>query len=307
MASIDCGPLALPATSRGTTEQHEDTTEQHKHHFLDPSCRICMGGRETQEGHRGDWKPLYEQPASFLATRRMGDDAFQRAPSLVPMSSPEMPQTKEKPPTEPKDRLQMPAGSTKALPSQPPWEGSLDMFSIKQFRVKAQLVSGHSFWLIRDVCVVRLCPQGSRDTQNCHLLYSYLNNKQCHGLAAVEEVGVVLLPLPAFQPLPSRLRPLGGPGLEATHASLLLALLLPKAGLLATAESSPLWGKLLGTDTGEKAKGLGLGGPASDSLHQAVPLCISACAVCDSQSPCGRLCPLSVDPGPCVWPWVSES
>lgn len=51
--SIDCGPLALPATSRGTTEQHEDTTEQHKHHFLDPSCRICMGGRETQEGHRG--------------------------------------------------------------------------------------------------------------------------------------------------------------------------------------------------------------------------------------------------------------
>lgn len=43
----------------------------------------------------------------------------------------------------------MPAGSTKALPSQPPWEGSLDMFSIKQFRVKAQLVSGHSFCLIR--------------------------------------------------------------------------------------------------------------------------------------------------------------
>lgn len=60
--------------------------------------------------------------------------------------------------------------------------------------------------------MVRLCPQGSRDTQNCHLLYSYLNDKQCHGLAAVEQVGVVLLPLPAFQPLPSRLRPLGGPG-----------------------------------------------------------------------------------------------
>ncbi|KAB0407585.1 hypothetical protein E2I00_009876, partial [Balaenoptera physalus] len=230
MVSIDGDPLALPATSKGTTEQHEDTTEQHEHHFLDPSCRICM-----------DWKPLCEQPASFIATRRMGDDAFQRAPSLVPMSSPEMPQTKEKPPTEPKDRLQMPAGSTKALPSQPPWEGSLDMFSIKRFQVKAQLVSGHSFRLIRalpqvirsagcippsavwdflasicpaeakDVCVVRLCPQGSRDTQNCHLLYSYLNDKQRHGLAAVEQVGVVLLPLPAFQPLPSRLRPLGGP------------------------------------------------------------------------------------------------
>ncbi|KAJ8781045.1 hypothetical protein J1605_001088 [Eschrichtius robustus] len=263
MVSIDGDPLALPAMSKGTTEQHEDTTEQHEHHFLDPSCRICM-----------DWKPLCEQPASFIATRRMGDDDFQRAPSLVPMSSPEVPQTKEKPPTDPKDRLQMPAGSTKALPSQPPWEGSLDMFSIKRFQVKAQLVSGHSFRLIRalpqvirsagcippsavwdflasicpaeakDVCVVRLCPQGSRDTQNCHLLYSYLNDKQRHGLAAVEQVGVVLLPLPAFQPLPSRLRPLGGPGLEATHSSLLLAVLLPKAGLLDTAESSPFGGKV---------------------------------------------------------------
>lgn len=65
--------------------------------------------------------------------------------------------------------------------------------------------------------MARLCPQGARDTQNCHLLYSYLNNKQCHGLAAVEHVRVVLLPLPAFQPLPTRLRLLGGPG-ENTDA-----------------------------------------------------------------------------------------
>lgn len=43
MVSIDSSPLALPATSKDTTEQYEDTTEQHEHHFLDPSCRICMG------------------------------------------------------------------------------------------------------------------------------------------------------------------------------------------------------------------------------------------------------------------------
>lgn len=60
--------------------------------------------------------------------------------------------------------------------------------------------------------MVRLCPLGARDTQNCRLLYSYLNNKQRHGLVAVAHVEVVLLPLPAFQPLPTRLRPLGGPG-----------------------------------------------------------------------------------------------
>lgn len=45
-------------------------------------------------------------------------------------------------------RLQVSTGPTKALPSQPPWEGTLDMFSIKRFRAKAQLVSGHSCQLI---------------------------------------------------------------------------------------------------------------------------------------------------------------
>lgn len=48
----------------------------------------------------------------------------------------------------PPSRLQMSAGLTKALSSQPPWEGALHMFSIKQFRVKAQLVSGLSCQLI---------------------------------------------------------------------------------------------------------------------------------------------------------------
>lgn len=48
--SIDCSTLALPTPSKATTEQDkatteqdEDTTEQHEHHFLDPSCRICIG------------------------------------------------------------------------------------------------------------------------------------------------------------------------------------------------------------------------------------------------------------------------
>ncbi|XP_037683809.1 SPOC domain-containing protein 1-like [Choloepus didactylus] len=254
--SLDCSPLALPAAS-------EDTTEQHEHHFLDPDCQICT-----------DWEPLSEQPGSFKHARKQGDNVFQGSPSPAPEFSPTMPPNREKPPTEPQDRPQTLAGPTKALPSQPPWEGALDMFSIKRFRVKAQLVSGHNCQLIqtlpevirsagcispntvwellasicpaeaKDVSVVRLCPQGARDTQNCRLLYSYLNNKQRHSLAAVEHVGVVLLPLPAFQPLPARLRPLGGPGLEVTHSSLLLAVLLPKAGLPDTAGSSSWLGKV---------------------------------------------------------------
>ncbi|XFF97401.1 hypothetical protein AB1E19_001026 [Capra hircus] len=261
MVPIDGGPLALPAASRGSTEQHE-------HRSLDPSCRVCT-----------DWKPSREQPGSLKAAGRMRDDAFQRAPSQVPVSFSDMPQNKEKPLAARKDRvppsrLQMPAGPTKALPSQVPWEGSLDMFCIKRFRVRAQLASGHSCRLIqalpqvirsasciapdavwdflasicpaeaKDVCVVRLCPRSSRDAQSCHLLYSYLNIKQRHALAAMGQVKLVLLPLPAFQPLPSRLRSLGGPGLEATHSSLLLAVLLPQTGLPAMAGSGALRGKV---------------------------------------------------------------
>ncbi|XP_045046314.2 SPOC domain-containing protein 1 isoform X2 [Desmodus rotundus] len=270
MVSDERSPLALPATSKGPTERQEGPTdwqenraEQHGHHFLDLSCHLCK-----------DWKSLCELPGFSKANRRVEDNVLQTAPSPASVSSSEMPQLGEKPSMEPQDRLQMSAGLTKALSSQPPWEGALHMFSIKQFRVKAQLVSGLSCQLItalpqvicsagcippntiwdllasicpakaKDFCVVRLSPQGARDTQNCRLLYSYLNNKQCHGLAAVEQVMVVLLPLPAFQPLPARLRSLGGPGLETTHSSLLLAVLFPKAGLPDTAEFSPLLGKV---------------------------------------------------------------
>ncbi|XP_036917313.1 SPOC domain-containing protein 1 [Sturnira hondurensis] len=268
--SIDCRPLALPATSKepteqqeGPTEQQESLTERHEHSFSDLSSHLYK-----------DWKSLCELRGFSEANRRVEDNVLQRALSPASVSSSETPQLGEKPSMEPQDRLQMPVGPIKALSSPPPWEGALHMFSIKQFRVKAQLVSGLSCQLItalpqvicsagcippntiwdllasicpakaKDFCVVRLCPQGARDAQNCRLLYSYLNNKQCHGLADVEHVVVVLLPLPAFQPLPTRLRSLGGPGLETTHSSLLLAVLFPKAGLPDTAEFSPLLGKV---------------------------------------------------------------
>ncbi|XP_006158185.1 SPOC domain-containing protein 1 [Tupaia chinensis] len=249
-----CSPLALPAVPG-------DTTEQHERHFLDPGCRICT-----------DWEPSRGPPGSFRDTRSREDCVFQRAPSPAPVSSPEKPKARETPLPQP--QIQMPAEPTKAPPSPPLWEGSLDMFSIKRFRVKAQLVSGHSCRLAqalpevirsagcippsavwdllasicpaeaKDTCVLQLRPHGARDTQNCRLLYSYLNSKQRHGLAAVGHVGMVLLPLPAFQPLPARLRPLGGPGLEPTHSSLLLALLLPKERLPDTPGTSPSWGKV---------------------------------------------------------------
>lgn len=56
---------------------------------------------------------------------------------------------------------------------------------------------------------------------------------------------VVLLPLPAFQPLPARLRPLGGPGeladAHAGPASLRLVALSP----VSLWRQAPLWRELL--------------------------------------------------------------
>ncbi|XP_052574012.1 SPOC domain-containing protein 1 isoform X2 [Peromyscus californicus insignis] len=209
----------------------EDTTDQHQHHIWDSNCHICK-----------DWKSSAELPGLSRAIMNKEEDVIWKAPSPAPVSSPEMLTAGETPSKEPQDRLQMPAGPKNVPPSPPPWEGSLDMFSIKRFRVKAQLVSGHSCQLVqalpevirsagclrpkdlwdlldlmcparaKDICVVRLCPHGSRDIQNYRMLYSYLNNKQRHCLVIVQHVKVVLLPLPAFQPLPARLRPLGGPG-----------------------------------------------------------------------------------------------
>lgn len=51
-----------------------------------------------------DWKPPGELPASSIATRRVEDSVFQRAPNPAPVSSPEMPQIGEKPPIEPQNR-----------------------------------------------------------------------------------------------------------------------------------------------------------------------------------------------------------
>ncbi|KAK7808804.1 hypothetical protein U0070_018726, partial [Myodes glareolus] len=235
----------------------EDTTDQHQHHFWDSNCHICKGRKEGRRGinssclephvgvsHSMDWKSSTKLPDSSRAIMNKEENAIQNAPSLAPVSSPEMLKAGETSSKEPQDGLQIPAEPKDVPPSPPPWEGSLDMFSIKPFWAKAQLISGHSCQLLQDICVARLCPHGSQDIHNYRVLYSYLNNKQRHCLATVQHVKMVLLPLPAFQPLPARLRPLGGPGLETTHPSLLLAVLFPKDGLPDIAMSSPLWNKV---------------------------------------------------------------
>nr|XP_021491980.1 SPOC domain-containing protein 1 [Meriones unguiculatus] len=276
MMPRECSPRSLRTPL-------EDTTDQHQHHFWDTNCAICKAGKDVSgnqpepdagSSHSMGRESSIELPGFPGAMRDTEENVIQKAPSPAPVSSPEMLKAGETPPKEPQERLQVPPGPRDALPNPPPWEGSLDMFSIKHFRAKAQLISGHSCQLVqalpqvirsagclpankvwglldlvcparaKDICAVRLCPHGSRDIHSCRLLYSYLNNKQCHCLASVEPMRMVVLPLPAFQPLPARLRPLGGPGLEATHTSLLLAVLFPKDGIPDEAMSIRVWKKV---------------------------------------------------------------
>lgn len=76
MVSIDGSPLALPATSEDTTKQREDTTEQHEHHFLDPSCHICMGGGwGAQDRCRGGGQAGAERGLSRNRTLWPGEKA----------------------------------------------------------------------------------------------------------------------------------------------------------------------------------------------------------------------------------------
>nr|XP_020838674.1 LOW QUALITY PROTEIN: SPOC domain-containing protein 1 [Phascolarctos cinereus] len=287
-----------PQPGAAESQSGRDTTEQHESHFLDPDCRVCMGW-EAPRGGRG-----FNAPRSTPLSRSRVTSNPQKLPSpaslpRVDTSLPGMSKSRTGTQTQPQDRPELASClrqvlKPKALQGQPLWEGALEMFSIKRFTTKAFLVHGYSSQLIqalpkviysagcvlpeavwdyldsiwpseaKDVSVVRLCPRGARDAQNYNMLYSYLNNKQRYGMVASEHLDMFLVPLPAFQPVPPKLRPLGGPeieggpwslsvrgqpctfgpdelversavpwektasGLEVTHCSLVLGLILPK-------------------------------------------------------------------------------
>lgn len=61
MVPIDGGPLALPAASRGSTEQHE-------HRSLDPSCRVCTGRGRHRRGTGAAGRPglVWAEAATWI-------------------------------------------------------------------------------------------------------------------------------------------------------------------------------------------------------------------------------------------------
>ncbi|KAK9394830.1 SPOC domain-containing protein 1 [Crotalus adamanteus] len=142
------------------------------------------------------------------------------------------------------------------------WNGLIQMFSVKQFVAKAYPVSGFgshlcqalptvlqsqgcilpkdvwayvdSIWPRKreEMGVIRFRPSLSRDFSSYHTLYTYLNNRQRYGIAESNQMEIFLVPLPAYQLVPSQFHPVGGPGLHRCHPALLLGLILPKRTLL---------------------------------------------------------------------------
>ncbi|ETE70624.1 PHD finger protein 3, partial [Ophiophagus hannah] len=81
---------------------------------------------------------------------------------------------------------------------------------------------------IIEMGVIRFSPSLSRDFSSYHTLYNYLNNRQRYGIVESSQMEIFLVPLPAYQLVPSQFHPVGGPGLDRCHPALLLGLILPK-------------------------------------------------------------------------------
>ncbi|XP_048357293.1 uncharacterized protein LOC125435200 [Sphaerodactylus townsendi] len=138
------------------------------------------------------------------------------------------------------------------------WRGVIQMFSLKPFAAKAYPVSGFSYHLFqavpdllqsrgfilpeevwayldsvwpantKEMALIKFHPSSTKGCSPYSMLYSYLNNRQRYGIVDSDQMEMFMVPLAAYQPVPSKLHPLGGPGLDPCHPSLLLGLILPK-------------------------------------------------------------------------------
>ncbi|XP_019403343.1 PREDICTED: SPOC domain-containing protein 1 isoform X2 [Crocodylus porosus] len=239
----------IPQSAR---ESEKDTTDQHKSHLLDLDCYICT----AQPGPDG--KEGFNPPRNKSRSQKKEAMLFRKLHSARVCSARGSQHSENKRPVSPgilrkEPRLQKPLDKSTVL-----WEGSIQMFSIKPFSAKAYLVSGYGSHLVQalpaqiqsrgcilpenvwdfldiiwpaeaKMSVIRFCPAVAQAMGTYDMLYTYLNNKQRYGIVDSKQMEMFLVPLPAFQPVPAKFHPQGGPGLEANHSSLLLGLILPKA------------------------------------------------------------------------------
>ncbi|XP_064154606.1 death-inducer obliterator 1 isoform X1 [Anguilla rostrata] len=137
------------------------------------------------------------------------------------------------------------------------WKGFINMHSVAKFVIKAYLVSGSSgslkedlpdtiqiggrispdtVWdyvakiktsLTKELCLIRFHPATEEEEVAYISLFSYFNSRGRFGVVANNSRRIkdlYLIPLGAKAPIPSKLVPIEGPGLEKNHPNLLLGL-----------------------------------------------------------------------------------
>ncbi|XP_069616259.1 SPOC domain-containing protein 1 [Ranitomeya imitator] len=234
---------SLSSDINNINESKTDTTAHHKTHLLDLNCLICMGKiKPSDMNNMGQWAKI-KSPITNAKEKSYGQklQTSEAAETIDCMENDVLGSKSENA-----------SSSETAI-----WKGFIQMFAIKSFKVKAMQVSGYSAHLCqklpksittkgvicqesvweyvdliwpastKDMCLLRFCPQTSSDAVFYSRLYSYLNRKLRYAIINTSNMEAFIIPLPACQPIPAKLHPLGGPGLEDEHPHLLLALLLP--------------------------------------------------------------------------------
>ncbi|XP_023693895.2 death-inducer obliterator 1-like isoform X1 [Paramormyrops kingsleyae] len=139
------------------------------------------------------------------------------------------------------------------------WKGSVNMHTVTKFAAKAFLVSGSfeyleknlpcsiqingrispsTVWdyvgrlkasLSKDLCLIRFCASVGEEERAYVSLFSYLSSRGRFGVVANNNSHIkdlYIITLNAKAPIPSKLLPFEGPGLESSHPDLLLGLVI---------------------------------------------------------------------------------
>ncbi|XP_067856302.1 death-inducer obliterator 1-like isoform X2 [Heptranchias perlo] len=143
------------------------------------------------------------------------------------------------------------------------WKGFINMHGVAKFVTKAYPVSGsidylvedlpdtihiggrispHTVWdyvgklkssLSKEVCLIRFHPATDEEEVTYISLYSYFNSRGRFGVVANNARHIkdlYLIPLAANHPIPSKLLPFEGPGLEKNRPNLILGLVIRQKG-----------------------------------------------------------------------------
>ncbi|TRY66539.1 hypothetical protein DNTS_015918 [Danionella cerebrum] len=109
------------------------------------------------------------------------------------------------------------------------WKGFINMQSVAKFVTKAYMVSGSFDHIKEELSLIRFHPATEEEEVAYISLFSYFSSRKRFGVVANSNKRIkdlYLIPLSSKDPLPAKLLPFDGPGLEPARPNLLLGLLI---------------------------------------------------------------------------------